>query len=276
MSRTYYDLQYQKVTPGTFYNGVYNFPGISVKALLNGDAGAKNLWTIGTPATVDNSAEYVITLNDTTIRFTTDATATQAELASGLYNAFLTNAIAGSYASAQLSGTDILITANKFGESLSVSVNSADTTNDLTATETTASSEPNPIPFGYMVGRTTSTASGLCRLITANTDIPLGIALAVRDIERNAIGSKAKVEYGRDDTVDVCDRTDSAAVNVVCVESDIDENDTIYISVASGHEGKVTKTASGNIDISAYASFQGSAETLSGGQIVVPIRFNKV
>lgn len=276
--RTNYNLKYDVATPGLCSGDTTS---LLVQTYVNNAGATKELWTIGTPATVDNSTEYVITVDDLTISYTTDASATRAELIAGLQANYDANMIAGAKFDFETSGNNLLITAKYLDQTLAVSVNSGSTTNDLTATKTTASSSGKTVPFGRVVARTSGDPKRGAKLPTVNTDKVLGITLNPKDVERNGIGDAiaTRTVYKANEPMDVLVQTNSAeGVWVECVESDITVDDTIYVSVASGYEGMVTKTSTSNINISSYASFASSVQTAHAdnvGQYMVLVRFNK-
>ena len=136
---------------------------------------------------------------------------------------------------------------------------------------------PTNVPFGRFVGRAAADASDHARLVSLPTDIVLGISWAIKDQERDGIGSLAKTEYRANDTMDICDRTEGCdGIWVEAVDETIAINDIPYVSLAAGQEGKVTKTTTGNISIAAMASFQSDLKTLTSGKKIILVSFNKV
>jgi hypothetical protein len=264
---TYFDIAY----PGLFSGLLAASP--RVRPFTVGGNGALEQWQIAIPSTVDASAVYKVSLNNAVVaQFTTDASPTQAELLAGLSAALLSSPMAGSYATITISGNNILLTAKWYGMSFTVSANT-DTTNDLTVTKPTSTAVPANVPFGRFVGRGSSDKFGTARLITSSSDIVLGITVAVKDTERDGIGPNAKTEYRYPEVMDVCDRTEGCdGIWVETIDEAIGINDAPYIDVATG---KVTKTTTSNINISAYSSFQSAQFTLSTGVKVILVSFNK-
>ena len=276
--RTNYNLKYDVATPGVCSGDTTS---LLVQTYINNAGSTKEQWTIGTPATPDNSTAYVITADELTISYTTDASATRAELIAGLQASYNANTIAGSRFTFVTSGNNFLLTAYYTDQTVTVLVNSADTTADLTATKTTSASAGATVPFGRFVARTAGEGERLAKLPTVNTDKILGITLNPKDVERNGIGDAitTRTVYKGNEPMDVLVQTNSAeGVWVECVESDIDIDDTIYVSVTAEYLGMATKTSAGNINISAYASFAGSVKTAhvdNVGKYMILVRFNK-
>jgi hypothetical protein len=276
--RTNYNSKYDVATPGLCSGDTTS---LLVQTFVNNGGASKEQWTIATPATVDNSTEYVITVDELTLSYTTDGTATQAELVTGLQASYDANILAGARFEMETSGTTLLITAKFYDQTIAVSVNSGDTTNDLTATKSTSASTGATVPFGRCVARTTGDAVRAAKLPTADTDVILGITLNPKDVERNGIGDAiaTRTVYKANEPMDVLVQTNSAeGIWVECVESDITIDDTIYVSVASGYEGMATKTSTDNINISSYASFASNVQTAHAdnvGSNMILVRFNK-
>lgn len=276
--RTNYNLRYDVATPGLCSGDTTS---LLVQTYVNNAGTAKEQWTIETPATPDNSTEYIIYADELTISYTTDGTASQAELAAGLKASYDANIIAGARFDFVVDGTDLVLTAKYIDQTIAVTVNDADTTEDLVAVKTTSSSAGNTVPFGRFVARSAGDGERAAKLPTADTDTILGVTLNAKDIERNGIGdsSATRTVYKGEVPMDVLVQTNSAeGVWVECVENDITIDDTIYVSVASGYEGMATKTSTDNIDISAYASFASSVKTAHAdnvGKYMVLVRFNK-
>lgn len=270
--RTNYNLQYDRAIPG-MREGSINFPRVCAMTCKKG--AVKEVWTITIPASPTSDTTYSVTLNNGlgVARFTTDASATQAELQTGLLNAIRTNPMFGQRGVVEVSSTNLTFTALNFGiENL--------LTSTLTVTKTTAAVLPSPVPFGRFVARAAGdTDPRSVGLPSATTDVVMGITHIVHDIEmtpsRFAGTSGLGTTYPYMDTMDVVDRTgESAGIWVECVESDIDINDSVYVSVAAGHEGKATKTSSGTIDLSTRAAFRSSVVISSTGTMSVLVGFN--
>lgn len=270
-----YNLQFDRATPG-MGEGSINFP--RVKALVSVKNAVKEVWTLAIPASPASSTIYTVKLNNGlgTARFTTDASATQAELQAGLLNAIRVNPAFGQRGIASVSGNNVLFTALEYGIENTLVVTGA----SLTATKTTAMTIPLPVPFGRFVARAnTETNPKVAGLPTATTDVILGITRIVKDIEMQPLtyqgANYSGTTYPYQDVMDVVDRTgESSGIWVECVEADITINDDVYVSVAAGHEGKATKVTSGTIDISAKAEFKCSPVVTSTGAVCVLIGFN--
>lgn len=117
------------------------------------DPQAKDIWTISIPASPDNSTLYSITIDGISVAsFTTDASATQAELSVGLSAAF--NGTAGTRAiaiSTQVTAT-ITLTGVWPGVAFVPTVNAADTTQDLgSPSNTTTAASADTVAFGRVL-----------------------------------------------------------------------------------------------------------------------------
>lgn len=271
--RTNYNLYYDRAIPG-MREGSINFPRVSTYSAKKG--AVKEVWTITIPASPTASTTYSVTLNNGlgTARYKTDASPTQAELQTGILNAIRTNPAFGTRGIAEVSSTNVIFTALNFGgENLLASAS-------LTVAKTTAAVIPAAVPFGRFVARAVGeTDPGVAGLPAATTDVVLGITHIVHDIEmtpsRFTGVSGLGTTYSVPDTMDVVDRTgESAGIWVECVESDITINDSVYVSVASGHKGKATKVSSGTIDVSSKAAFRHPPVVSSTGTLSVLIGFN--
>lgn len=119
----------------------------------NEDPQAKQVTTIAVPGAPDNSTLYSITIDGISVAsFTTDASATQAELSEGLNAAF--NATPGTRAKAEATQVTATITLTGVwpGIAFVATVNSADTTNDLGApTTTTTATAADLVEFGLVM-----------------------------------------------------------------------------------------------------------------------------
>ena len=270
--RTNYNLYYDRAIPG-MREGSINFP--RVRALVLNKGAVKEVWTITIPASPTASTTYSVTINNGlgTARFTTDASPTQAELQTGLLNAIRANPMFGQRGVAEASGNNVIFTALNFGIENVL-------TSTLTVTKTTAAVMPTPVPFGRFVGRAAgATDPDAAGLPGATTDIIMGITHIVHDAEMTPpryVGTAGEgTTYPHQDVMDVVDRTgESAGIWVECVESDITINDSVYVSVAAGNEGKATKTSSGTISLSTRAAFLRPPVVTSNGTLCVLVAFN--
>lgn len=275
--RSFYSKTMDVATPGALSGDAVS---IVNKAYINAAATASEVHTVVTPATVDASTLYSITIDGITVSYTSDASPTQTELRDGLYNAFRTNPEARSLAAIAISGNNLTLTATRPTDTHLVSVNSADTTNDLSVSITTAQNLGTTVPFGVFVARAAGDAIGTAKLPAANTDSVLGITTAHQNIERDIVGDQGVTEYKALEVMDVVQRCGSLdGVWVRCVESDIDLDDTIYVVASGANAGYATKTSTSNIDISTVASFQSETIAVNRdnvGTYLVLVRFNQV
>lgn len=247
---------------------------------INSAATAKEVHTVTTPATVDTSTLYSITIGDVTVSYTSDASPTRAELLAGLYNAIRTNPEARSLKEVAISGNNLLLTSTRLEDTITVSVNSADTTNDLGVSVTTAQNLGSSIPFGVFVARSSGNALGAAKLPGADTDKVLGVTTIQQNQEKDIIGDKADVVYAPLEAMDVLERCGSAdGVWVRCVESDIDIDDTVYVVASGATAGYATKTSTSNISLSTVASFRSGTKAINRdntGTYMVLVRFNQI
>jgi hypothetical protein len=275
--RSFYSKTMDVATPGALSGDPSSH---LTKAYINAAATAKQVHTITTPATVDASTLYSITVGDVTVSYTSDASPTQTELVNGLYNAFRTNPEARSLKEIAISGTTLLLTSPRLEDTITVSVNSADTTNDLGVSITTAQNLGTAIPFGVFVARASGATLGQAKLPTANTDKVLGITTIHQNIEKNLIGDKAIAEYAPMEVMDVLERCNSLdGVWVQCVESDITIDDTVYVVASGANAGFATKTSTSNISLATVASFKSGTQAVNrdnNGTYMVLVRFNQI
>lgn len=274
--RTNYKPYYDRAIPG-MREGSINFPRVRASVLRRG--AVKEVWTITIPGTPTADTTYTVTLNNGlgVARFKADATPTQEELRVGIMTAIQTNPMFGQRGIIEApsgSTTTLTFTALNFG------IENILTSSGLTVSKTTAGAMPKPVPFGRFVARPAGeTDPDVAGLPTDVTDKIMGITHIVHDIEetpsRFTTSAYTGTTYPYQDVMDVVDRTgESTGIWVECVDADITINDPVYVSVAAGHEGKVTKSTSGTIDISNRAAFQGSPVTTATGSLCVLVGFN--
>jgi hypothetical protein len=128
-----------------------------------------------TIASVDNSTEYVVTLNGVPCSFTSDASATEAEINAGLLAAINDSAFNGADLPFNVTAVQgattatIIITANVAGEGFTYAVTAV----QLTVALTTANS--GAVPFG--VGVAQGSEDDLGRLPIGSGDTIVGISV---------------------------------------------------------------------------------------------------
>lgn len=270
--RFYYKHYYDRAIPGQREGSINN---TRVRSYVNKLNGALEVWTVTLPATPAASTEFVVINNNhAKAKFKTDVTPTKAELAAGLLSAIRTNPAFGLYLTATLNvDNDIVLTSNAMGTTNRITV----TGTDMSAAITQASVTSPDVPFGRFVGRPVGTIDpNVAGLLTQVTDSVLGITSLIRDVERSDIRTgdpKAVYKYGEVmDVIDFCGGT--MGIWCECVESDITIADGCYVTVAAGQEGKVTKTALGNIDLTNKARFVAPVTTTVEGVQVVLVHFD--
>lgn len=242
------------------------------RSLTNAADYTHELWTLGIPAAPTANTAYTVTVAGTTATANTGADTTQAQLETLLLSALRQSDAIYSKTTIRLNSAAHTITVeNKTGgEAIAVSVTGA----DLTATKTVAAVSPRPIQFGRFVGRKAGDTPGTVRLITSLADSPKGVAMATHASEKVGIGPNAVVYHHPNDVLDVVEDTlANEGIWVECVEtSGLTEDDTVYISVATGHEGKATKSNSGTLAAGAGVKFRSGVELDPNGNPVVLVK----
>lgn len=259
------------------------FTGIALPGQMNGEYSdskilplqnmsgfAKQVLTITVPATVDNSATYTLTVNGgaATVSFTTDASATQGELQDGLFDAWRSNAIANSIGTISKSSTNLLVTANAFGISNAIAVNT-DTTNDLSVAESVAAGTGNWIKAGVIVVRATGEPPNTAKLPAAASNKVLGVTKLTRFEESETRGANREDGYPPQRVMDVvADVGVNKGIWVRTVESGLTEDSTVFADVAV-NPGYVTATTGSNIALAGVMKVaQAPVKTLDGDFVV--------
>jgi hypothetical protein len=281
MSRRSYRQTFENGWPGLLseYAGSASPTVRAYKVLAGASA---EIWTITTPASPTSSAEYKFTLDQGVARFTTDASATQAELVTGLETAIKTNPIISGRVTTLVSGTTIILTSRQYGFAHTVSASGT----GLTVAKTNGTGVmPAAIPFGRFAARpANSLVVGQCQLPALTTDLLLGIALSVRDVERTYVGSIGSTPgavnpdaYVAGTVADIVARTEGGGVWVETVDEAISINDLIRVSLLVGQEGKVTKstTDASTIPLAGFSTILQPQVTLSDGRKIILISYNK-
>jgi hypothetical protein len=254
MSQTTYSQYSAKAFPGQ----VDGIGDMGVRAMINSALDAKNTWTVTTPATVDDSGIYSISVVGGAIpsaivaSFTNDSSATRAELTAGLLAAIQASDLSQYFAISEASN---VITLKALEPNVGYTVTSptnATTTNDLTISESVNEAGSTEIPFGRFVVRSTSgtvDSFNEARLpSTASNVVVAGVAIApTHAIERGSIGNTATASYAANDVMDVIDRTPpGGGVWVKCDSSSILPTTTAYID-CNTTLGVVTATSTSNL-----------------------------
>lgn len=155
-----------------FYGHLFGGDAQSITG-TNQNPQAKQTVTISVPSSVDNSTAYTITSSSSgaVATYTTDASATQAELGAGLVAAFNAKASLRAKHVASYSGGTITLTATWPNVSDTFTVNSDDTTNDLgTPTEGTAAAGAGVVEFGrVLISDGTVTDEGIPKVFVPTT-----------------------------------------------------------------------------------------------------------
>lgn len=120
--------------------------------VINAAGQAAQVTTIAVPASVDNSTAYLVTLDGVTATYTSDASATQAELGAGLVAALAAEPGARGQMTAAYSGGTLTLTGTYAGVAHTVSVSGGTGSNILgTPSTTTSASMGTSVPFGVAV-----------------------------------------------------------------------------------------------------------------------------
>lgn len=278
MSQTSYGQYHAKAFPGQM-DGIGN---IGVRPFINSALDAKNTWTVATPSSVDNSSDYSVTVSGgaipaaITATFTTDGSATQAELTAGLLAAIQATDIGSYFSITEASNT---ITLEALVPNVAYTVTSptnASTTNDLTVTETVTEAISALIPFGRFVHRSTSgTVDGFqeARLATGASNVALvGVTTPpTHAYERDAIGNTSTAGYAANDVMDVVNRTaPGGGIWVKADSASITVDTTVYIDTqVAANRGGITATSTSNIALPATCKvIEGSKADPNGGYVV--------
>lgn len=278
-----YSQRFAVSTPGAL-DGIGQFRAETFK---NSALDGKNLWTIGIPATVDNSTTYSLSVTGggisgtETVSYTTDGSATQAELRAGLLAAAKASSVLPRYFGISSSGNNLLLEALQANIAYTVtSPTNASTTNDLTLTETTAAAASAEIPFGrFVVRKTTAPADAHdeARLPTTATGVILaGVTMLTHAIERVGMGTASRVAYQPNEAMDVL--TNNAATRGIYVKCDgagINPEATVYIDTQSAsNRGGLTLTSTSNLALPATCKVREPATQDPNGDWIVLVGVN--
>ncbi len=236
-----YDMYMPEAAPGLL-SGMGNS---RILPFINGVGLVYDQYSLTIPATPTSSTVYSVTVDGITTSFTTDASATNAELEDGLLNSMRTNPEFNSRVEATLDAVanTITLTARQYLQPLAVSAP------QFTVTRITASlPKISPIPFGRYIARKSTYVQDVAALPTATTDKLVGITLSNHGTEKTGMYDEAIAGYPAMSTMNAVDRTnDRKGIWVECVEANLTPDDTVYVAVTAGNEGKVTRVTSGTI-----------------------------
>lgn len=242
--------------------------------------------TITPPATVDNSAIYTVTIaaigggqKNLSDSFTTDASATTAELGTGLYNAMITDPEFYSVVNVSLNtGTSVItLTARSVGTVLTVTSNSSATTNDLTITKTVTGAANAIIPFGRFVGRQTAYYQDPLEGVGAMTLVDhasnysnYGVTILSQATEQVGTFQNAQDGYAFGRTMEVLKNSGTyKGIWIETVESDLVIGDTARIQITAGNQGKLTKSTSGTANVSSNVTILSATQQAFGKNITL-------
>lgn len=115
-------------------------------SLINDDPRTAQVSTI-TVDSASNSTTYSVTLNEVVISFTSDASATTAEIATGLAAAINAEPLVAASVSAEAASAVVTVTSSYAGRAFTLTSSEA----DLTLATGTANDSADPVPFGAAV-----------------------------------------------------------------------------------------------------------------------------
>lgn len=259
--------------------GMINGMGTFITLPFTNNISASDTWTFTPPATVSASTKYTMTASGNTVEFTTDSSATAAELMAGLYAAARSDAQFWSDVDITLdSGTNVItVLARGVGQKLAAS-STPTATNPIVVANTVPSSIGSVIPFGRFVGRKASywadplDNAGPASLINHASDFTvLGVTMSSNAVEKTGrFGDAVQSGYPVGSWMDVMIDTGTIkGIWVECVEPDIAPSDTACIAIAAGNEGKLTKSASGTINVGTKVRIMNNCQQAFGKNIVL-------
>ncbi len=225
-----------------------------VQSYENSGGSTYETYTLALPASPDNSTAYGVSATPPVgsaipVSFTTDGSATRAELAAGLLAAIRASALYDHFVpTLNVAGTIITLVARAISTPYTVTVSGGTGPSAITLTRTIQAATANSIPFARVVGQASTMEGGQCRLFAQNDRI-LGVALATHALEKDRVGPAAVTVWPPNEVVDVIDKSlANDGVWVECVESvatGIALTDAVYIvHTAGADQGKVTKSSS--------------------------------
>lgn len=117
-----------------------------VKTLVNSNPEAKQVSTVTVTASPTSSHEFIVVVNGQNVSYTSDASATRAEVTSGLLAALQADIVAGGAFDYSANTSTGVITCTARIPAMDISISSSDS--DLTVATGTAAASADPIPFG--------------------------------------------------------------------------------------------------------------------------------
>ena len=239
------------------------------------NAGLAEHWTLTMPTTPTANATYSFSVGTNTVRVTTDASPTPAELAAAILSGVRMDALMFSSIEIELNPTTNVLTvySRQIGRKLSLSVSTTGSA-PIVAARTQEAKTGNSIPYGRFVGRKADyykdplDGFGTASLIDSATGYEvLGATRIATFYQKVGRFEQAQEGYPFESTMDVMNSTGTfKGMWIECVEPDIKQGDPVYISVASGHEGKLTKTSSGAIAFPGSISVRSGVASISFGE----------
>lgn len=277
MQRTY-ESYLAKAVPGL----LHGLGDAKIDKFCNSGGLITDTWEVTIPTSVTPNTTYEVKVDGISASYKTSSSSTAAELESSLFMAMRTSPLFTSKAEAVLDSVNhkIIITGRLVNTAIAVTTSPT----ALTATHTTTSLQSlSLIPFGRFVGRKPGYLYNQASLITQASDEVVGITMsthAVTQVEQHipntyAYGASMAVGYKPLDVMNVVSRTSElTGVYTECVEDDIQLTDQVYVSFASGNEGKATKSPTQSIPMSSFAKFERPSQVELGINLVL-ISFNK-
>ena len=231
-----------------------------VRAYKNSADTRATYYTFPIPAAPTASTIYSITdALGRTASYTTTATPLQADLGAGLLTAIRKSTLF-SVASASLSANILTMTARSALTPMTLT-----TVNLPGGAAFNAGIASVSIPFGVFVGRRSTDLADEVRLPTLTTDRLMGVAMSTYAVEKDAIGTTAKVAYQPNEGMDILDRcNDVDGIWVSCVEPDLNLVDILYVSVTAPTAGYLTRNATGTIALTNSSLVKGTVTNSDG------------
>lgn len=244
------------------------------RSMQNTAADTYETWDLSVPASAATNITFNILVDAASATVKTDSALNQAELEQALLAVIRQSEIYDNVVPTLNSVTHkIRLVCRHQSRPMTVTASGG----GLSVTKIVPAMKSGPIPFGCVVGRQVGDPAGSVHLFSSLTDIPVGIVLLTHAIEKSGlVGQNLPTAYQPGDAVDVIDRVNSNdGIWVPCVEfSGITEEDLVFISIAPGTEGRVTKSSTGTAPFP-YTSFRGEVEVDPNGRPIVLVSINK-
>ncbi|MBD1995303.1 hypothetical protein H6G00_01490 [Leptolyngbya sp. FACHB-541] len=242
-----------------------------VKTVNNASTSRADVWSVPIPAAPTANTVYKLFVPGAEATFTTDANPSQAELEQGLLNAVrLSEIYDRAIPQINLTTHTLTLTARTKGVALRLSSSA-----NLTPVNTSVASTSGFIPFGRIVARAAGEPEGTGRLPTALTDRILGGTMATHASEKVGIGPSAFAAYPPDEAMDVLTNSlTNEGLWIPTIPGEvITEDSSVFVSIAPGHQGKVTANNTNAIALPT-SSFRSGVDVSPNGESIIVVSFN--